>query len=298
VDCQLLDPTTAQSAPFLIFVHIPKTGGATLRSILLRNYPRSTVYRSAPSVLPDPAEFSEQDRARIRVYEGHMPFGLHTRLSEPATYITLVRDPVERAISRYHYILERPEHPQYQKVRAYRDLKEFSCDAPNEQVMLLAGPRQRGVVASEARLEEAKENLRRHFAVVGLTEQFDETLLLLKRRFGWRYVLYRRHNVTGSRPTIDELPAETRAVLEERNQLDRELHTYARGLLEEQLERQGVGFAIELEAFRRVNASPRARRSSAVADGRARRSAGGPRIGRQAPRRLRPGATGPVGGIG
>jgi hypothetical protein len=88
-----------------------------------------------------------------------------------------------------------------------------------------------------------------------VTEQFDETLLLLKRTFGWRYVLYRRQNVTRSRPARAEVPAGTLEVLEERNQLDRALHTYARELLREQIARQDVGFAIELEAFRRVNSS-------------------------------------------
>ena len=49
-------------------------------------------------------------------------------------------------------------------------------------------------------LREAKKNLRRHFSFVGISERFDETLLLLGRTLGWRHVYYRPKLVNKNKP--------------------------------------------------------------------------------------------------
>jgi hypothetical protein len=55
----------------------------------------------------------------------------------------------------------------------------------NEQVRRIAGvPPEKGP-CTEATLEKALEHLRTDFAVSGLTERFDESLILMKRRLGW-----------------------------------------------------------------------------------------------------------------
>jgi hypothetical protein len=105
----------------------------------------------------------------------------------------------------------------------------------------------------QATLDLAKHNLREHFAVVGLTERFDETLLLLKRTFGWQRIQYTRHNVTRGRPRRDSLDAETLAVLSEYNQLDIALYQYAQRLLADQICAQGPSFARALWAFQLAN---------------------------------------------
>ena len=54
-------------------------------------------------------------------------------------------------------------------------------------------------------LEQAKHNLREELVFFGLTERFDESLVLAKRRLGFRSILYRSpgteaiapHEVTG-----------------------------------------------------------------------------------------------------
>jgi hypothetical protein len=96
----------------------------------------------------------------------------------------------------------------------------------------------------------AKKNLQEAFTVVGLTERFDETLLLLKNAFYWRNVFYVKLNVTRSRPQSDEISPETRCAIHEHNQLDLELYHYAQELFAEQLRRQGAAFAEQLRAFR------------------------------------------------
>ena len=99
----------------------------------------------------------------------------------------------------------------------------------------------------------AKQNLREHFAVVGLVERFDESLLLLKQAFGWRNVYYMRHNVTQDRPRQGELPAETLELIRQHNQLAMELHHFARTLFETQLKQSGLDLPAELDRFHRLN---------------------------------------------
>ena len=55
-------------------------------------------------------------------------------------------------------------------------------------------------------VEQAKYNLRHHFSVVGLSERLEESLALMKMRFGWKLSSYSSFNVTRSRPKKRDLP--------------------------------------------------------------------------------------------
>ena len=100
---------------------------------------------------------------------------------------------------------------------------------------------------------DGKANLRDNIEVVGLTGRFDETLLLLKKAFGWGNVFYARQNVVRKRPHRDQLSADTLAVIHKYNQLDMELYQFATTLFEEQVRKQGASFAEEVRSFRRAN---------------------------------------------
>jgi hypothetical protein len=99
----------------------------------------------------------------------------------------------------------------------------------------------------------AKENLRTHFSVVGLTDRFDETLLLLRKAYGWRNVTYVRRNVAVGRPTVEDLSPATVEAVTRCNRFDLELYRYAQELLERQISQQGPGFATQVRAFRLAN---------------------------------------------
>ncbi len=85
------------------------------------------------------------------------------------------------------------------------------------------------------RLHEAKERIDEHFGVVGLAERFDESVLLMKKHFGWGDVSYRKLNVSSERPGKDSIPGDVRQEIKERNQLDMKLYAYAEERLNENL---------------------------------------------------------------
>src|SRR5258708_6595833 len=107
--------------------------------------------------------------ARMQVFKGHMPFGLHERLPQPATYITFLREPVERVISEYYFARHYRLHPQYKRMQAM-SLEDYVRATPhhNLQTKLLAGrgdyPDFLAGDCNEETLALARENLARHFS--------------------------------------------------------------------------------------------------------------------------------------
>jgi hypothetical protein len=88
----------------------------------------------------------------------------------------------------------------------------------------------------EGALDQAKENLDQWFGVVGLVEHFDESLLLMKKRYGWKDVSYYRRNVTPDRPEKEDYPQRVVREIKNRNRLDTELYEYGSERLVKKLE--------------------------------------------------------------
>jgi hypothetical protein len=249
-------------AKTVIFLHIPKTAGSTLLRIIEKQYHPDEIcslYLRRDFRAFD--RLTEARKAQIRIYRGHIIFGWAQRLPQPATRFTILRNPVERAISNYYFTREYAEHHHHDLVHSqnlsladYLDSKE-ELMADNGQTRMLSGGyyvMDYGGLSREA-LEAAKANLRDNIQVVGLTERFDETLLLLKNAFGWGNVFYARQNVGRQRPTKDQLSPDTLAVIHKYNQLDIELYQFAKTLFAEQVRKQGSSFAQEVRSFQRAN---------------------------------------------
>ncbi len=252
----------------LIFLHIPKTAGSTLRRILERQYDSHRIFTLEGWRVHE-KDFSglpEVARAQVRVLEGHQFFGLHAHLPGPARYLTLLRDPVERLVSQYYHILRSPEHYlRPQVVDGGMSLAEFAHaklapELDNGQLRYVAGlgDLPRGAVGAE-HLERALRILEEHFAVVGLVERFDESVVLMRRTLGWRPPIYQRTNIGRNRPPQTPLSESDRTALREANIWEWELYRHAGELLDAAVAAGGRGFAKELVAFRAVNALPQTR---------------------------------------
>jgi hypothetical protein len=247
----------------IIFVHIPKTAGTTLHTIIDRQYPRRASHfmdRHEVGVREFRA-LSDARRAEIRMLRGHIPYGLHEYCPLPVRYFTLLRDPIDRVASYFYFVQREPAHYRYDfanepgmTLARYAE-SHTSLQTDNFQTRLVSGVwTDLGYgELDRAILEQAKANLSERFAVVGLTERFDESLILLKRAFQWRGVYYARHNVTQERPPKAAISAETLAVVREHNQLDIELYEHAKALFGRQIEAQGPDLAEELDRFCRTN---------------------------------------------
>jgi len=255
--------------PVLVFVHIPKTGGLTLAEIIRRQYPSdSTTWMSfqKPDQVSAFLKKSPEEKADIKCVMGHFPFGFHSHLPGPSVYVTLLREPVARLISECRYIQRRPgEGPWWPPKEALKSLDAYldyriATRAVNVQTRLISGhfpkvgaPPPFDPLPANA-LDEAKRNLKEHFAVVGVTDRFDEALLLMKKRIGWaKSISYARRNAAPEPFTTDGLSPEFVARIRMHTQLDAELVAYASTLLTDAVEREGDSFQHELTKLRKRN---------------------------------------------
>jgi hypothetical protein len=255
----------------IVFVHIPKTGGRTLSTALRYKHPSGFLRLSDKFERPEKLqEIPLEDRRAAQVISGHISYGVHRYVPQECEYITILREPVARVISRYNHVLSRrdailgdPQHWLHRFVRSGMDFEKFiqagvDPRLDNGQTRVISG-RSLGdeqVSLGREALEDAKRNLEK-FLVVGLTERFDESFILVRRALGWKLPMYETDNVSTRR--MSEPP--TQAVIElirERNELDLELYEYARELFSGQVDRHGASFQREVAAFRALNRIPNA----------------------------------------
>ncbi len=248
----------------LVFIHIGKTGGSTLRSIIYRNYPKGKI-RHFDGTKKDISGFlalSPEKRSQYLCLEGHMGFGLRSQFDESSKYLTFLRDPVDRVISLYYFIRANPDHYLYSRVEPLT-LREFASSkithmVRNCQTRTLAGEKG-GQIRLEDKeklcfddLEKAKTRLEEDISVIGLTGSFDQSLMLCKEAFGWKNVFYVRRN-TGSKPPPEEIGEGAIESLKDNNRLDLKLYEYAESLFKRQIEDYPKNMEEEVNNFRQKN---------------------------------------------
>jgi hypothetical protein len=265
------DGQRSRNDPALIFVHPPKTAGSTLSRIMDWEYsPRSicnidgrSYYLSYQRVCGWPSE----RLATMKLFKGHIPFGLHRFTPQPTTYITILREPINRTLSEYYYRRHRRTHPIADRDAKRLCLEEYLAKVPynNPQTKAIAGVdvpcnyRFYTIVpsyhfysgpCSAETLEIAKANLSRHFSLVGLTERFDETLALAKILFGWKIPCYTSIRQGPKRRTKEEVSPQQRALIAEYNNYDMELYSFGVSLFDRAVAEHAERFPLELESVR------------------------------------------------
>jgi hypothetical protein len=254
----------------IIFLHIHKAAGTTLTRIINRRFDSTAIYSVDPNhwrqwdqALSEFKNLSKAQRKKFRVIEGHMYFGLHQFLSQPSTYITLVRDPVDRIVSMYYYIRRNPKViPYHAEInRLNMSLKDFvrsgmALVTDNGQTRFLSGVYDVGYgQCDRSMLERAKRNMQKYFSVVGVKERFDETVLLLRRIFDFPFPFYQKQNVTRNRPyrNLKDMPKDTLDCIRQYNELDIELYEYAQRQFRDRIAQKSPFFRFELAMYKLGN---------------------------------------------
>jgi hypothetical protein len=173
------------------FLHIPKAAGTSLNNDLSEKAKRCHV--AMCHVKPHTRE-SEDDYCRKSndaLVGGHQEYGLVPAARSrgvPSMYITILRHPLSRVPSLYHYILKSQGHFLHKEVKGM-SLMEFVSsieESQNRMTMLLCG------VSENSRcrkplyaLSRAVQHLINDFAVVGLQECFSNSLSLIGNLMPW-----------------------------------------------------------------------------------------------------------------
>lgn len=206
----------------VVFAHVPKTAGTSLRNSLVEAFPgRTKVYDYGPNTVKFGGAFADQERSEegIRALRqmipsgdkllvcGHLKVVKYLSVFHPASFVTFLRHPVERVISSYKH------HVAYRDYRG--SLAEFA-EQPgeiNNQCAHLWGIDLRNI------------------GFIGLTERMPEMLAALSRHLGVELKM-RRDNVSPDLPgvTVDE---STRAHIMALNQRDMQLYRHVEANLED-----------------------------------------------------------------
>ena len=144
----------------VIFLHIPKACGTTLTKLLQRWCRREEVYEVGKK--PREEHVAElRVRPGVRLVIGHAAFGLHEAMPAETRYLTVLRDPVERLVSHFHYAGRTPVHKLHAAIKSGEmTLLALARHVANLQTRYLGGRVED--VPDEATLARAKENANCH----------------------------------------------------------------------------------------------------------------------------------------
>lgn len=249
----------------VIFLHLPKTGGRTLEAVLQRQFGADgvfSVYEPSPhEAMRRYERLSDAERREYEAIAGHVDIRMHEKVPDECEYVTLLRDPVSRVVSSYFYARRSPGHSKH---AAITDNEMGLADVIRSGIMPMLDNGQTRVLSGwwgevgecppEA-ADEAMENIDRHVAVAGVTERFDESLLLMGRELGWSWpkMLYVSRNVSRDRPRAEDLPEETVDLIREHNRVDTELYRRVQKRFEEAVAGLGTPFSLAAATFRGAN---------------------------------------------
>jgi hypothetical protein len=295
----------------VVFVHIQKTAGTTMRAVARHNVRPAALWElRADDRGPDVDRLLAQVEERpgsVQLVMGHMGMGLGEAIPGGCRYLTVVRDPIRRYISHYHHG-RRNAGTWMHEAAAAHPLEEFidtdeGRRLANLQVSYLTSPRTLGpdgqppnaaappvsqrvpeilglgrpLEGTHQRedLDSAITNLDRCVAL-GVTERLEESLLLLQASLGWRRIHVARYGVAPSATAVRD--GELHERIGELNHLDVLLYEAALERFQRRIDEELPDVQLQVRRLRQRSRvlGPIVRRTDQVARRARRLRAGSP----------------------
>lgn len=231
---------TLHEDDILIHLHIPKTGGVSLTKTLQKQFELGKCINNPHISLP---ELTHTALAPYKLISGHFTYNIQDVISGNPIFVTMLRHPIDRIISFYHFVRSKPNNNFYfiANQTSFEEFIEFDNIAiewhvQNQMTAMLCGYDFRSQRPTEDDLLLAKERLKQ-MPFLGLTEFFEESMRLLHYTFQWGHDFQVLHkNATVMRPSRQQISdVTTRRILDD-NQLDLELYNYALSLFHQRLQ--------------------------------------------------------------
>ena len=238
---QITSATTSGPLRPLAFLHLPKTAGTTLKDVIEAVYgaDRVAFLKVGRGELEAFAGRPDAERRGFDVVAGHLRWD-ETGVLPGARVITMLREPIDRLISFYHYAAKTPGtelHEAIGRGLSFEDMARggMLTVVGNQMVGMLRDP---GATALGPAVASAKRNLE-SCAAFGLTERFDESVAVFARNLGWPRDAaskgWENRNVTVGRPAVADLDPEIVSLLKRQCAADLALHAHAAELFEREV---------------------------------------------------------------
>ena len=247
-----------------IHLHIPKTGGTTLRDIIQRQYRAEKILmipklEESENILK---EVSTSQINQLKLIQGHLKYGIHNHFHRRVKYFSIIRDPINRVLSTYYYVLSQKNNPQnlstsnnqmtiYDFVQS--GVNPFLINGQTKLISGKTGNIDNPIIESEELFSLAKENIENDFLFLGITEMFDETILILKNMLGWHMPYYSIANRTKKKPNYDAVNPTIISFIKEHNQLDIKLYNITKTSLLNRIAKENDIFQNRINKFKKIN---------------------------------------------
>lgn len=208
----------------IIFLHIPKSGGVSVSSILMNEYPYEETFGT------------NIQNVKLHSYGFHLSLFETKKMIDTSTFklITFIRNPLDRVLSEHYYCMGKHHgNPVILKAHRLPARGDPLQTASNITCKMLSGLNDNDPdISMQTHLIHAKKNLTEKFFFVGITERMEESIHLLYSRLGWNNSPEIPHfNET---PFKEQFSEDLLQGIKERNWADLELYEYAMILFEEQ----------------------------------------------------------------
>ena len=189
----------------IVFIHIPKTAGTSLRLLLEVNYQeseRTAIYshenldERLKDALNDP---------KIKCIYGHFPLR-DVIIQSDAFVVTLFREPIARSKSHYNHYSKRMNEVHQRLMKDVHSPEDFTrlVQSNNRQTAFLSGYlNQKEFLNDPDVLAKATANLDRLDAV-GFTEKYPLSIAYFGEILGWKNTLVERHNAGGKKADVGD----------------------------------------------------------------------------------------------
>ncbi len=191
----------------IVFNHIPRTGGTTLRIILNKVYGEENVFfiksKDIGLSIKEFREMTCKERSKYKVISGHGA-NLFLDLVENPFRICILREPVSMFISQYYYLRESSNSNFLEEVRmlsSFSDYVDYAVDKGQDNMLTrFLNESHQWLTNTKVKLIEtdkiqmAKDALENYNAIFDLSN-FDEGVFALSKMLKWKSIpLYKRSN--------------------------------------------------------------------------------------------------------
>ncbi len=281
-----------------IFHHIGRSGGGDIDEICVKLYGSEATFnvteRRGYERLDHYLSLPDTEKLRIKAITGHNSFGIHDLVPGSYAYFTILRDPIDEFISQYYWFITGIPKDAHQKHIGI-PLEEFGIEqyveyAENngydvvtstnwlaahwhgkligKEVRTAVSVKQNGFFAQDTCTEEifdlAIKNLETHYAFIGITEKYAESVFLLGKMMQWdRLVPYAQTNRAEKPVQRSNLSPDILERIKKLRFYDLKLYTLAKEWFSNLVEKEGVyqdsafsSYLKDVEKSRRSSSAP------------------------------------------
>ncbi|WP_043342548.1 sulfotransferase family 2 domain-containing protein [Belnapia moabensis] len=193
------------------FVHVPKCAGSTVNRILAINHAGLEGFVGSGDLAQFHGVKSKPPQEDYAYLSGHLPFGSAGYFTGEFVAFGTLRDPVQRLLSEYHYLVSAGEsdfsvHLQAQDASLLHFLNDMQVWQINPSLKFISGAHPMETIDEWDALWQAFDNLIEKAWLFAPVDHLGMLLTLCARKFGWRYLSAQPQNVHSPRlPSISDV---------------------------------------------------------------------------------------------